>query len=60
LGRFHFIGSQQFPLETRAMKLKGEIDAAWKEDHRRLDNGRLVYRKLALALAHPVSREWKG
>jgi hypothetical protein len=33
---------------------------AWKEDHRRLDSGKLAYRKLALALAHPVSREWKG
>src|SRR5262245_52049053 len=28
-------------------------DAAWKEDHRRLDNGRLAYRKLGLAFAHP-------
>ncbi|CAN5261673.1 IS1595 family transposase [soil metagenome] len=34
--------------------------AAWNEDHRRMDNGGLAYRSLALALAHPVSREWKG
>ena len=34
--------------------------AAWMEDHRREDNGRLCQRALGLALAHPVSREWKG
>ena len=34
--------------------------AAWMEDHRRLDNGSLTRRALGLALAHPVSREWKG
>jgi transposase-like protein len=34
--------------------------AAWAEDHRRLDNGRLTHMALGLALAHPVSREWKG
>ncbi len=34
--------------------------AAWAEDHRREDNGRLCHRALGLALAHPVSREWKG
>jgi hypothetical protein len=35
-------------------------DAAWKEDHRRMDNGALADRALGLALAHPVSRTWKG
>jgi ISXO2-like transposase domain len=35
-------------------------EAAWKEDHRRLSNGELSYRKLGLALAHPVSRVWAG
>jgi transposase-like protein len=35
-------------------------EAAWKEDHRLLSNGELSYRKLALALAHPVSRIWAG
>jgi hypothetical protein len=35
-------------------------EAAWKEDYRRLSNGELSYRKLALALAHPVSRIWAG
>jgi transposase-like protein len=34
--------------------------AAWLEDHRRLPNGTLCHRALGLALAHPVSREWKG
>ena len=34
--------------------------AAWTEDHRRLSNGNLTYRALGLALAHPVSRQWKG
>jgi len=34
--------------------------AAWMEDHRREDNGQLCQRALGLALAHPVSREWKG
>lgn len=34
--------------------------ASWFEDHRRLDNGALCHRALGLALAHPVSRDWKG
>lgn len=34
--------------------------AAWLEDHRREDNGSLCRRALGLALAHPVSRVWKG
>lgn len=34
--------------------------AAWLEDHRRLDNGALTKKALKLALAHPVSRAWKG
>lgn len=34
--------------------------AAWMEDHRRLSNGALCNRALGLALAHPVSRNWKG
>lgn len=35
-------------------------EAAWKEDHRRMDNGALAHRALGLGLAHGVSREWKG
>lgn len=34
--------------------------AAWIEDNRRLDNGALANRALGLALAHSVSRQWKG
>lgn len=34
--------------------------AAWIEDHRGLDNGALCHRALGLAMAHPVSRVWKG
>ncbi len=34
--------------------------AAWLEDHRRESNGALCKRALSLALAHSVSREWKG
>ena len=33
---------------------------AWMEDHRRMPNGELVHAVLALAMAHPVSRAWKG
>jgi transposase-like protein len=51
-GQHHFVS----PAHLHAYA----ADAAWKEDHRRLDNGKLAYRKLALMLAHPVSREWKG
>ncbi|MFL1875218.1 IS1595 family transposase [Hansschlegelia beijingensis] len=35
-------------------------EAAWKEDHRRMDNGALAHRALGLGLAHGVSRSWKG
>jgi hypothetical protein len=34
--------------------------AAWLEDHRRETNGALASRALGLAMAHPVSRNWKG
>lgn len=34
--------------------------AAWMEDHRREPNGTLATKALALSLAHPVSRTWKG
>lgn len=34
--------------------------AAWAEDNRRLDNGALASKVLGLAMAHPVSRQWKG
>jgi transposase-like protein len=34
--------------------------AAWLEDHRRLDNGKLTHRALALSLAHGKSATWTG
>lgn len=34
--------------------------AAWLEDHRRRDNGGNAFATVALAMAHPVSRNWKG
>jgi hypothetical protein len=34
--------------------------AAWMEDNRRVPNGTLTTKALALAMAHPVSRTWKG
>ena len=35
-------------------------EAAWKEDHRRLDNGTLTRRALRLGLAHAKSKTWSG
>ncbi len=35
-------------------------EAAWKEDHRRLDNGALARRVIGLAMAHEPSMAWKG
>jgi hypothetical protein len=35
-------------------------EAAWKEDHRRLDNGTLTSRAIRLAMVHPVSKNWCG
>ena len=35
-------------------------EMAWREDNRRLPNGTLYLLAADAALAHPVSREWKG
>lgn len=35
-------------------------EMAWREDHRRHDNGKLFALTAAAAMAHPVSRTWKG
>jgi len=35
-------------------------EAAWREDHRRVDNGRQVQGVMALAMAAPVSVDWCG
>lgn len=34
--------------------------AAWLEDHRRCSNGENAFATVANAMAHPVSRNWKG
>lgn len=35
-------------------------EMAWREDHRRVSNGEQYATVSKLALAHPVSRNWKG
>lgn len=35
-------------------------EMAWREDHRRIDNGRQYLLLMLGATHHPVSREWKG
>ncbi len=35
-------------------------EMAWREDHRRIDNGGLFRKALGSALHSPVSRTWKG
>jgi transposase-like protein len=35
-------------------------EMAWREDARRIDNGRQFLRIMRAAAAHPVSRQWKG
>ena len=42
------------------MNLLYAAEAAWKEDKRRLSNGDAFRRTAKLALASPVSRQWKG
>lgn len=34
--------------------------AARVEDHRELSNGAMTGKAIGLAMAHPVSRQWKG
>lgn len=35
-------------------------EMAWRENHRRVSNGELYLMAAGAALAHPVSRQWKG
>jgi transposase-like protein len=35
-------------------------EMAWREDHRRISNGSQYLKVVSAALAHPVSRQWKG
>ena len=53
------VGGQHHHVSARYLHQYAH-EAAWKEDHRRLSNGALADRTLKLALAHPVSRDWKG
>ena len=35
-------------------------EMAWREDNRRVSNGEQYLMAASAALAHPVSRQWKG
>ena len=35
-------------------------EMAWREDHRQISNGEQYLAVTSAALAHPVSRNWKG
>ncbi len=45
-----------------AIKYLGAYAAemAWREDNRRISNGEQFLLATSSALAHPVSRQWKG
>jgi len=51
-GQHHFVSPQHLHQYAN--------HCAWLEDHRREDNGALAHRVVGLAMAHPVSRNWKG
>jgi hypothetical protein len=48
--------------ELKGMKSggTGAQEAAWREDHRRMDNGRQVRAVSTLAMAAPTSVDWCG
>jgi len=52
LGQHHHISGKYL--------LAYAVEMAWREDGRRLPNGALHQAATAAALAHPVSRQWKG
>jgi hypothetical protein len=52
LGQHHHISGKYL--------LSYACEMAWKEDNRRVDNGRQHSTVTGLALAHPVSRTWAG
>jgi len=52
LGQHHHISGKYLISYAREM--------AWKEDHRRVDNGAQHTAVAGAALAHPVSRQWAG
>ncbi len=51
-GQHHFVSAQYLASYAH--------HAAFLEDHRGLDNGAMTKRTIGLAMAHPVSRQWKG
>lgn len=52
LGQHHHISGKYL--------LSYACEMAWKEDHRRVDNGNQHAAVAGLALAHPISRTWAG
>jgi transposase-like protein len=52
LGHHHHLSGPYLSAYSREM--------AWREDHRRVSNGEQYLMVAASALAHPVSRQWKG
>lgn len=52
IGIHHHISGQYLSAYASGM--------AWREDHRRVSNGEQYLMVASAALAHPVSRQWKG
>jgi transposase-like protein len=52
MGHHHHLSGPHLNAYAREM--------AWREDHRRVSNGEQYLMVAAAALAHPVSRQWKG
>ncbi|BGE86810.1 IS1595 family transposase [Methylosinus trichosporium] len=52
IGTHHHIAGRYLSAYAREM--------AWREDHRRVSNGEQYLMMASAALAHPVSRQWKG
>lgn len=52
IGTHHHISGKYLEAYAREM--------AWREDTRRQPNGTLYLLVVTAALAHPVSRQWKG
>ncbi|WP_457796066.1 IS1595 family transposase [Methylocystis sp. S23] len=52
MGHHHHLSGPHLNAYAREM--------AWREDHRRVSNGEQYLMVTAAALAHPVSRQWKG
>ncbi|WP_183438192.1 IS1595 family transposase [Methylobacterium sp. R2-1] len=51
-GQHHFV--------TARYLYQYAVEAAWKEDHRRLPNGMTFAQTIRLAMLSPVNRAWKG